>query len=68
LTASTLKNHANTLHTAAVGAAYDQQTFGSLALEEFSSAGGTPIIFDRDGSRKMNPTIPKQPRFVGPDG
>jgi hypothetical protein len=65
---STSFGHKNTLHTAGVGAAYDQQTFGELELEFFSSAGGTPILFNRDGSRKDKPLVLKQPRFVGPDG
>jgi hypothetical protein len=41
----------------------------SLQVEPFSSsAGGTPLLFDRDGgSRKEIPLLPEQPRFVGTD-
>jgi hypothetical protein len=68
MTASTLVGQPNTPHTAAVGAAYDQQTFGSLTIQPYSAIGGTPIMFNRDGSRMAEPTVPKQPKFVGPDG
>lgn len=68
LNAPTLSNQANTPFTAGVGAIFDQQTFGQLQLESFSSVGGTPMLFDRNGSRKKEPLVSNQPRFVGPDG
>lgn len=64
----TLFWQANTPHTAGVGAAFEQQIFSKLELESYSSAGGTPLLFDRDGSRKAQPMTPNQPRFIGPDG
>lgn len=63
-----LTPQANTVHTAGVGAADEKQIFSELELESFSSAGGTPLWFDRDGSRKAKPMVLEQPRFVGPDG
>jgi hypothetical protein len=63
-----ITSQANTPHTAGVGAAFELQIFSELQLEPFSSAGGTPLLFDRDGSRKAKPLTPQQPLFVGPDG
>ncbi|KAG7344550.1 subtilase family protease [Nitzschia inconspicua] len=61
-------SQANTLYTAGVGCAFEQQTFSELKVEPFSSVGGAPLLFDRDGSRKAKPLTPNQPRFIGPDG
>mmetsp|Transcript_65408 Transcript_65408/g.133043 ORF Transcript_65408/g.133043 Transcript_65408/m.133043 type:complete len:360 (+) Transcript_65408:2257-3336(+) len=65
--AGTIKPHANTKHVAAVGAAFELQTFGNLEAEPFSSAGGSPVLFDRNGKRLAEPKVFDQPRFVGPD-
>jgi subtilisin family serine protease len=34
----------------------------------YSSAGGTPILFDHDGKRKRTPFIGFKPGVTGPDG
>jgi hypothetical protein len=71
-TASTCFGHPNMPNTAGVGAAFDQRViqngFTSIQLEGFSSAGGTPIIFDRFGNRLAQKLVLQQPRFVGADG
>jgi hypothetical protein len=69
---STLYGHANSALGAGVGAAFYSQTpaFGfSPPLIEFSSAaGGTPILFTKNGTRLLSPEIRNQPLFTGPDG
>lgn len=65
--AGTISNHASNNHVAAVGAAFELQTFSELKAETFSSAGGTPILFDRSGKRLRKRKVFDQPRFVGPD-
>lgn len=37
-------------------------------LETFSSAGGVPIFFDKDGNRLRYPQVRLKPEVVGPDG
>ncbi len=63
--------HANAAGAAGVGAAFWRRTprFGVFPpeIENFSSAGGTPILFDLEG-RRIPPDIRAQPRFTGPDG
>ena len=56
-----------------VGAAFYFKTpeFGSSPplLETFSSAGGTPVLFDTAGARLPAPIVPrKKPEIVAPDG
>ena len=69
---STSYGHKNTEFTAGVGAAFYGNTpafsTGPPIAEEFSSLGGTPIFFERDGTRKSPAIVRNQPRFVGPDG
>jgi hypothetical protein len=69
---STIYGHANSSGAEAVGAAFYVQTpqFGvSPALLEFySSAGGTPILFDASGDKLQTPIIRMKPGVVGPDG
>ena len=68
LNGSWLIPQGNTAFTAAIGAANDVQKFGELNIEPFSSSGGgSPIVFDRDGTRFHVPKIFHQPRVVGPD-
>jgi subtilisin family serine protease len=38
------------------------------ALEDFSSAGGSPILFDTSGSRLSTPVVRNKPDFVDADG
>ncbi|MHA7870876.1 MAG: S8 family peptidase [Hyphococcus sp.] len=37
-------------------------------LNDFSSAGGTPILFDKEGNRLAAPEIRLKPGVTGPDG
>ena len=69
---STLFGHANAAGAEAVGAAYYQDTpaFGTdpPQLEYYSSAGGTPILFNVDGSPLPVPELRMKPEIVAPDG
>lgn len=63
--------HSNAAGAAAVGAAFWENTprYGEFppVVENFSAAGGTPILFDRKG-RRISPKIRAKPNFVAPDG
>ncbi|HYE35968.1 S8 family peptidase [Methylocaldum sp.] len=61
---STVIGHANAAGAAAVGAAPYHTPH---VLREFSSAGGTPILFDTAGNRKASPEFRFQPLIVAPD-
>jgi subtilisin family serine protease len=69
---STIYGHANSSGAEAVGAAFYAQTpeFGvsPALLEFFSSAGGTPILFDASGDKLQTPIVRMKPGVVGPDG
>ncbi len=68
---STIVGHANAAGAIAVGAArYDRTpAFGvdTTVLESFSSAGGTPILFDEYGN-KIPAVVRRKPEITGPDG
>jgi hypothetical protein len=74
----TLYGHANAAGAEAVGAApwYNTAAFGPqnkrgcapACLELFSSAGGVPILFDRNGRRFPFPLVRIKPGVTGPDG
>jgi subtilisin family serine protease len=74
----TLYGHANAAGAEAVGAApwYNTVAFGPqnkpecapACLELFSSAGGVPILFDRNGRRFPFPLVRIKPGLTGPDG
>ncbi len=69
--------HANAAGAEAVGAAawYQTQAWGSplrpqcvpACLDSFSSAGGTPIVFDRSGRRLDSWQVREKPGVIGPD-
>jgi len=67
----TATGHPNAALGAGVGAADYHQTprYGQNppVLESFSSAGGTPILFDTAGNR-ITAVVRQTPRFVAPDG
>jgi subtilisin family serine protease len=69
---STNYGHSNAQGAIAVGAAFYQDTpaFGQNPplLERFSSAGGTPILFDTNGNRLDSPENRDKPKIVAPDG
>jgi subtilase family protein/Big-like domain-containing protein/Calx-beta domain-containing protein len=69
---STTFGHANAAGAEAVGAAFygDTPAFGQNPplLESFSSAGGTPILFDTAGNRLATPEIREKVEIVAPDG
>ena len=67
-----LFGHANARGAQAVGAALYLNTpaFGTdpATIEPFSSAGPTPILFDKEGNRLTRPEIRWKPEIVAPDG
>ncbi|MDQ5767150.1 S8 family serine peptidase [Thiothrix subterranea] len=69
---STITSHANSRGGMGVGAAYYRETpkFGQspALVESYSSAGGTPILFDSKGDRLAKPEQREQPAIIGPDG
>ena len=69
---STVFGHPNANGAQAVGAApwFSTPAFGVIPplLESFSSAGGTPILFDTAGNRLASPVIRQKPEIVAPDG
>jgi subtilisin family serine protease len=75
--ASTVVGHANAAGAEAVGAAawYQTEAWGSplrpqcvpACLDGFSSAGGTPILFDSGGRRLDAPQWRAKPGVIGPD-
>lgn len=74
---ATIVGHANAAGAEAVGAAawYQTQAWGSplrpqclpACLDSFSSAGGTPILFDRSGRRQDPGQLREKPGVIGPD-
>jgi subtilisin family serine protease len=68
---STVFGQPNAAGAVGVGAApfFETPAFGvdPANLEDFSSLGGTPILFDTDGNRLPCPEIRQQPRIVAPD-
>jgi Subtilase family len=69
---ASLQGHPGAAGAAAVGAAFyfDTPACGTTpaTLEQFSSAGGAPILFDTSGVRLATPIVRQKPDFVGPDG
>ncbi|HEX7277271.1 MAG TPA: S8 family serine peptidase, partial [Acidimicrobiales bacterium] len=67
----TIVAHANATGAEAVGAAFYDNTpvFGvnPPLAEGFSSAGGTPILFDINGAA-VGPIVRNKPRIMAPDG
>jgi subtilisin family serine protease len=73
----TIVGHANAAGAEAVGSAawYQTSAWGSpmrpqcvpACLDSFSSAGGTPILFDRAGRRLDNAQLRAKPGIIGPD-
>jgi Subtilase family len=68
----TLQGHPSAAGAAAVGAVFFPNTISCGAttplLEQFSSAGGDPILFDQTGKRLTTPVMRQKPDFAGPDG
>jgi uncharacterized repeat protein (TIGR01451 family) len=68
---STIFGHANAAGAEAVGAAWYNQTpvFGvsPAVLENYSSAGGTPVLFDTAG-HAVNDLRATKPEITAPDG
>ena len=69
---STNYGHSNAAGAEAVGAARYTETpvFGvdPPLLEFFSAAGGTPILFETDGTPKASAEVRLKPGVTGPDG
>ncbi len=68
---STIFGHANAEGAITVGAAdyRDTPAFGTdpPIIQSFSSAGGTPILFDTSGGLLAEPIVRMKPDIVGPD-
>jgi Subtilase family len=68
----TVQGHPLASGAAAVGAAFFANTPSCgttpALLENFSSAGGDPILFDANGTRLPKAVMRQKPDFVGPDG
>jgi len=74
----TVFGHANAQGAEAVGGAwwFDTAAFGAAnhpqcnkaCVNSYSSAGGTPILFDERGRRLSNPFLGFKPGVTGPDG
>lgn len=68
----TIYGQANAAGAQAVGAAfyYNTPRFGTSTpiLQSYSSAGGTPILFTKDGQRLASPQLRRKPEIVAPDG
>lgn len=64
--------HRQAAGSAAVAAAFAEATPGfgvePAIVERYSSAGGVPILFDKQGNRRPNPLIRRSPQVTGPDG
>jgi subtilisin family serine protease len=69
---ATIQGHPGAAGAAAVGAAafYNTPACGvtTAVLENYSSQGGAPILFDTTGTRLPSPTTRQKPNFVAPDG
>ena len=73
----TIVGHANAAGAEAVGAAawYQTEAWGSplrpqcrpACLDSFSSAGGTPVLFDSLGRRLATSQLRAKPGLIGPD-
>ncbi|RDC65606.1 S8 family serine peptidase [Adhaeribacter pallidiroseus] len=68
---STISGHSNAAGAVSTGAVFWGYTpaYGTSkpAREEFSSAGGTPILFDGAGKR-IKEVVRRKPEIMGPDG
>jgi len=68
----TIQGHSSAAGAATLGAAFYLNTPACgttpAALEDFSSRGGTPILFDSSGTRLTNPVQRQKPDFTGPNG
>ena len=68
----TLQGHPGAMGAAAVGAAFFLTTPACgttpAGLENYSSAGGAPVLFNSSGTRLASPLVRQKPDFVGPDG
>ena len=75
---STVVGHPNATGAEAVGATawYQTKAWNSplrpncvpACLDSFSSAGGTPILFDAQGRPRGEPSVRLKPGLIGPDG
>jgi len=68
----TIQGHSGAAGAATLGAAFylDTPACGAAlaALEDFSSRGGTPILFSSSGTRLATPVIRQKPDFTAPNG
>jgi subtilase family protein len=71
---STIVGHPLSPNAMATGASFFYRTpmcnpdLSTAVLEDFSSAGGAPFLFDASGNALAAPTYPQKPDIVTPDG
>jgi hypothetical protein len=71
---STIQGHPLSPNAMAVGASFFYDTpactssLSAPVLEAFSSAGGSPFLFDVNGNALNPPVMPQKPDIVAPDG
>jgi hypothetical protein len=69
---ATLQGHPGAAGAVAVGAAFYFNTPACgttpAVIEDFSSQGGTPILFDSSGTRLATAVVRQKPDLTGPDG
>ena len=71
---STIQGHPLSPNAMAVGASFFYDTpactssLSTPVLEAFSSAGGSPFLFDANGKALATPVTPQKPNIVAPDG
>lgn len=72
---STIQGHPAAAGGMAVGASYFRANpvclpavYPDYTLEGYSSAGGSPVLFDVNGAPLANPVTRQKPNFVAPDG
>jgi hypothetical protein len=68
----TIQGHSGAAGAATLGAAFyfDTPACGATpaTLEDFSSRGGTPILFSSSGTRLTTPILRQKPDFTAPNG
>ncbi|OCR02677.1 hypothetical protein BCD67_15960 [Oscillatoriales cyanobacterium USR001] len=70
----TIYGHKNLANAIVVGATNYQETpaftdvIGGPRIENFSSVGGIPILFDKTGKRLSQSQVPLKPDIIAPDG
>lgn len=72
---ATIQGHPGAAGANAVGASYFRAnpvclpaSYPNYTVENYSSAGGDPVLFDKNGVLLSTPVVRQKPNFVAPDG